>query len=287
VVQLLDSDIETREVLDWKGVHLIHYMGSSCSQKVRIFLNLKGIDWESHTIDLLANENVEPWFLGINPRGLAPVLVHNGAVHIESNDIIQYLENVFPEPRLIPAGHEKEVAALLKHEDDLHLDLRTLSFRFVFNPQGPPKTPEQLKKYRTNGTGTVRGHKDGDREIQLEWWERAAKEGYTDERTRAAAQKFRAEFASLDERLAQHPYLLGQDLTVLDIAWFIYAHRLSLAGYPFARLHPRVDAFVQKLRATPGFAKEVATPPEFDAHLAATRKANLQAGKTLEMVAGF
>jgi glutathione S-transferase len=73
------------------------------------------------------------------------------------------------------------------------------------------------------------------------------------------------EFASLDERLAQHPYLLGQDLTVLDIAWFIYAHRLSLAGYPFARLHPRVDAFVQKLRATPEFAKEVAAPPEFDA----------------------
>ena len=76
-------------------------------------------------------------------------------------------------------------------------------------------------------------------------------------------------------------------ITVLDIAWFIYAHRLSRAGYPFARLHPRVDAFVQKLRATPEFAKEVATPPEFDAHLAATRKANLQAGKTLEMVAGF
>ena len=49
MVQLLDSDIKTREVLDWKGVHLIHYMGSSCSQKVRIFLNLKGIDWESHT----------------------------------------------------------------------------------------------------------------------------------------------------------------------------------------------------------------------------------------------
>ena len=171
------------------------------------------------------------------------------------------------------------MAALLKHEYDLHLDLRPLTFRFVFNPPAPPKTPEQLKKYRTNGTGTVRGQKDGDREIQLEWWERAAKEGYTDERTRAAAQKFRAEFASLDERLAQHPYLLGQDLTVLDIAWFIYAHRLSLAGYPFARLHPRVDAFVQKLRATPGFAKEVATPPEFDAHLAATRKANLQAGK--------
>ena len=42
MVQLLDSDIKTREVLDWKGIHLIHYITSSCSQKVRIFLNLKG-----------------------------------------------------------------------------------------------------------------------------------------------------------------------------------------------------------------------------------------------------
>jgi glutathione S-transferase len=287
MVQLLDADIKTREVLDWRGIHLIHYMGSSCSQKVRIFLNLKGIDWESHTIDLLANENVEPWFLGINPRGLAPVLVHDGAVHIESNDIIQYLEKIFPEPRLIPVGHEKEVAALLKHEGDLHLDLRTLSFRFVFNPPGPPKTSEQLKKYRTNGTGTVRGQKDGDRDIQLEWWERTGKEGYTDERTRAAAHRFHSEFEALENTLAQRRYLLGQDLTVLDIAWFIYAHRLSLAGYPFARLHPRVDAFVRELRARPEFAKEVATPPEFDAHLAATRKAQTDAGKSLEMVAGF
>src|SRR5271170_3741578 len=150
MVQLLDGDIKTREVLDWKGVHLIHYTTSSCSQKVRIFLNLKGIKWQSHTVDLLAGENVEPWLLGINPRGLVPVLVHDGAVHIESNDIIEYLERTFPEPRLMPAGHEKEVAALLKHEDDLHLDLRTLSFRFVFLRPGPPK-PAEVKSYAANG----------------------------------------------------------------------------------------------------------------------------------------
>lgn len=287
MVQLLESDIKTREVLDWKGVHLIHYMVSSCSQKVRIFLNLKGIKWESHTVDLLASKNVEPWFLGINPRGLVPVLVHDGTVHIESNDIIEYLEKKFPEPRLIPVGHEKEVAALLKHEDDLHLDLRTLSFRFVFDPPGPPKSAEQLNKYRTNGTGTVRGKRDPDRDIQLEWWEQAAKEGYPDDRTRSAAQKFRAEFNSMEKRLAQHPYLLGENLTILDVAWFIYAHRLSLAGYPFARLHPRVDSFLKSLRARHEFAREIATSPEFQSRLLATHKAQLQAGKTLEMVAGL
>ncbi len=87
MVQLVDSDIRTREVLAWKGVHVLHFMGSSCSQKLRIFLNLKGIEWESHLVDLFTGENFRAWFLGINPRGLVPVLVHDGMVHIESNDI--------------------------------------------------------------------------------------------------------------------------------------------------------------------------------------------------------
>ena len=287
MVQLVDGDIRTREVLGWKGVHVLHFMGSSCSQKLRIFLNIKGIQWVSHLVDLFTNENFSPWFLGINPRGLVPVLVHDGAVHIESNDIIQYLEKTFPTPKLIPSGHENEVAALLKHEDDLHLDLRTLSFRFVFAPPGPPKPAESLKSYAMNGSGTVQGSKDHDRDIQIEFWERAAREGFTDDRSRASAQKFRVEFDKLDKRLAQQSYLMGDALSVLDIAWFIYAHRLSLAGYPLARLHPRVSAWVEKLRARPEFSKEIEMPPEAVTRLEATHRAHAKAGKTLEMVAGF
>ena len=281
MVQLIDSDIKTREVLGWQGVHVLHFMGSSCSQKLRIFLNLKGIDWVSRPIDLPAHENFQPWFLGINPRGLVPVLVHDGAVHIESNDIIQYLEKVFPAPKLIPAGHDNEVAALLRHEDDLHLDLRTLSFRFVFAPPGPPKSAAALESYAANGSGTVGGLKDRDKDIQIEFWQRAAKEGFTDERARASAQKFRAEFDALDNKLATSPYLMGDDLSVLDIAWLIYAHRLSLAGYPFARLHPNVHAWAERLRAMPAFAKEVAQLRS------SARPAATLGGKTLEMVAGF
>jgi glutathione S-transferase len=277
MVQLIDSDIKTREVLGWKGVHVLHFAGSSCSQKLRIFLNLKGIPWESHPIDLPGTENFRPWFLGINPRGLVPVLVHDGAVHIESNDIIQYLEKTFPEPKLIPAGHENEVAALLKHEDDLHLDLRTLSFRFVFAPTGPPKPAAALESYAVNGSGTVQGLKDHDKKIQIEFWQRAAKEGFTDERARASAHKFRTEFEALDKRLAGSPYLMGEALTVLDIAWFIYAYRLSLAGYPFKRLHPHVAAWEEKLRVRPELAKEVT----------GTRHPATKVTRTLEQVAGF
>jgi glutathione S-transferase len=277
MVQLADSDIKTREVLGWKGVHVLHFAGSSCSQKLRIFLNLKGIEWESHLVDLSSNANFTPWFLGINPRGLVPVLVHDGAVHIESNDIIQHLEKTFPTPKLIPAGHENEVAALLKHEDDLHLDLRTLSFRFVFAPPGPPKSVEALQNYAANGTGTVQGLKDHEKQVQIEFWERAAKEGFTDQAAKASAEKFRKEFDALDKRLAASPCLMGDALSVLDIAWFIYAYRLSLAGYPFARLHPHVNAWKEKLLARPEFAKEIV----------GTRKPATAVSKTLEQVAGF
>jgi glutathione S-transferase len=285
MVQLVDSDIKTREVLGWKGVHVLHFAGSSCSQKLRVFLNLKGIAWQSHPIDLPAYENMQPWFLGINPRGLVPVLVHDGAVHIESNDIIQYLEQKFPTPKLIPAGHETEVAALLKHEDDLHLDLRTLSFRFVFAPPGPPKPEAALESYSKNGAGTVQGVSDHEKQVQIEFWQRAAKEGFTDDRARASAQKFCAEFDALDETLATQPYLMGNNLSVLDIAWLIYAHRLSLGGYPFARLHPHVHAWAEKLRAMPEFAKEIGQLRHAPEQLDAVRRA--QAGKTLEAVAGF
>jgi glutathione S-transferase len=287
VVRLIAEDIKTREVLGWKGVHVLHYSESSCSQKLRIFLNMKGIRWESHLVDLQANDNFTPWFLGINPRGLVPVLVHDGIIHIESNDIITYLEKAFPTPKLIPVGYENEVAELLKHEDELHLDLRTLTFRFVFDPPGPPKLAEALNCYAINGSGTVNGAPDPEKAVQIEYWQRAATEGFTDQAVRASALRFRTEFDGLQKRLANHTFLLGDSVSVLDIAWFIYANRLALAGYPIARLHPRVGAWFGALAARPEFAKEIAMLPSARARLEATQRAHKRDGKTLEIVAGF
>ena len=176
---------------------------------------------------------------------------------------------------------------MLKHEDELHLDLRTLSFRFVFAPQGPPKPREALKSYAANGSGTVKGVPDRDKAMQIEFWERTAKEGFTDSVVRTSAQRFRAAFDELNENLASRPVLLGDTLSVLDVAWFIYASRLSQAGYPLARLHPRVQSWFEKLAARPEFAKEVAMPPAVAEHIATVRRAQVAAGKTLETVAGL
>jgi glutathione S-transferase len=287
MVQLVDSDVKTREVLQWRGVHVLHASLSVCSQKLRIFLNLKDIAWQSHLIDLFKNENMSAWFLGINPRGLVPVLVHDGVVHIESNDIITYLEETFPKPELIPAPYKNEVAKLLKHEDELHLDIRSLSFRFVFAPPKPPKSPELLGMYTSAGSGTVQGKPDGEIAKQIDFWSRLGRDGISDKDARVSALKFRHAFDDLERRLANQPYLLGDTLTVLDIAWFIYADRLSLAAYPFSRLHPRVVDWFAKLSQRPEFAREIELPPHIGERFAATRREHARLGKSLEMVAGF
>ncbi len=287
MVKLTDADIKTKEVQDWKGLHVFHFPFSSCSQKTRIFLNLKGLEWEGHLIDLMGNENVSERYLGINPRGLVPTLVHDGDVHIESNDILTYLEETFPEPKLIPEGTEEETQVLLDLEDDLHLDLRAISFRFVFAPPVPPKSADVLEQYGKTGSGTVGGQKDDWVGVEIDFWDRLNNEGITDEVARAAAGKFKQAFGDIDSRLAGRPYILGDTLSALDIAWFIYAHRMMLADYPLHRLHPNMGAWYDRLAELPAFAQEIALPPEIDAAFAATRAANAAAGTSLEVVGGL
>jgi glutathione S-transferase len=260
---------------------------SSCSAKLRIYLRLKGLAWESHEVDLARAQNISEWYLGINPRGLVPTLVDDGDVHIESNDILLHLERKFPSPSLIRDQNEGAIAAMLKHEDDLHLDLRSLSMRYVFNPPGPPKSDAVLETYRRAGAGTVQGVEDANKQREIEYWTDYAINGVTDETVRRSVGKFREAFEDIENRLDGAQFLLGDNLSLLDIAWFIYVNRLTLAGYPLARLHPRLSAWFDRLAAMPEFAPETGLPPPLMAHVLATRDRNRAAGLTLEQVAGI
>ena len=257
--QLMEKDIQTREVLDWQGLHLLHFASSACSQKVRIFLNLKGIDWTPHPVNLATQKNYEPWFLGINPRGLVPVLVHDGSVYIESNDILAYLEETFREPCLIPPSQAGEVSSLLREEDDLHLSLRSLTMRFVVPRLLAAKRPASLAAYEED-PGTVGGVPDDHKEVELRFWKDFARQGVTDAEVRAAVVRFRNVYQRFDATLSERAYLLGDSPGVLDIAWFIYTHRLARAGYPFGEQHPHVERWYRDLLSREAFSKEVGEP---------------------------
>lgn len=267
MVKLVLQDIQNKEVLEYKGLHLFHFPMSSCSQKVRIFLNLKGIDWQSHIVDLLNNENLSPSFLGINPRGLVPVLVDDGDVHIESNDIMLYLEDKYPNPSLMPKDKRKEMEAMLRFEDDLHLDLRTLSFRFLFTPDKPPKNSEDLDQYSRTGSGTVQGKRDEHIQREINYWNNYARDGISDAKACGAAHRFRTALDDIDTRLAHAPFLLGNALSLVDIAWVVYCNRLNLSGYPLRRLHPRLAKWYNDLAQRPEFSGELALPPPMAAKL--------------------
>jgi glutathione S-transferase len=60
------------------SLSLYHSPISTCSQKVRLALAEKGLDYDSRIIELARQEHLEAWYLAINPNGVVPSLVHNG-----------------------------------------------------------------------------------------------------------------------------------------------------------------------------------------------------------------
>ena len=258
MVMLKESDIQTKDVLNWTGLHLFHFSGSTCSQKTRIFLRLKGIEWTSHHLNLAAKEHLKPYYMGINPRGLVPALVHDGKVIIVSNDILTYLEEAFPEPALIPQSKAEQLHALLKREDDLHLDIRALTMRFVF-PSFLTKRPEKdIATYEASGSGTIGGEPDPHRKVEAEFWREMNRHGKsTDQQAKRACDRFSEALNAFEPQLSQDDYLLGSAVSLVDIAWYIYARRLIAAGYPMHSKHPAVGAWFDRLHAKPDFREEV------------------------------
>ena len=287
MVMLKDEDILTREVLHWKGIHLLHFRGSSCSQKTRVFLSLKKISWDSHHVDLVARENYSDWFMGINPRGLVPVLVDNGKVIIESNDILTYLEAKFPEPRLIPDRQNEEASILLDEEDALHLDLRAICFRYFF--PGVEARPEALlEQYERSGSGTVEGVADQHKLAEVAFHRDVIENnGISDQRIREATVRFHGAFSGLEQRLADSAYILGDHVSLVDIAWYIYGRRLFGSGYPLHRLHPRLGRWYDGLDAQDEFNREVAEPPMLIEMREVMQKQQASEGTTLAIVAGL
>ncbi|WP_078085789.1 maleylacetoacetate isomerase [Microbulbifer mangrovi] len=78
------------------------YFRSSASYRVRIALNLKGLSYEYHPVNLLKGEQVEARYRSLNPQGLVPALIESGHVFTQSLAILEWLDEQHPEPALLP-----------------------------------------------------------------------------------------------------------------------------------------------------------------------------------------
>jgi glutathione S-transferase len=81
---------------------LYHYPFSTCSQKVRLVLAEKALEFTSHEIDLMAGAQHDPAYVHLNPNHVVPTLVHEGVPIVESTLINEYLDDAFPVPPLMP-----------------------------------------------------------------------------------------------------------------------------------------------------------------------------------------
>jgi len=112
---------------------LYSYWRSSAAWRARIALAWKGIDYEVRAVDLRAGVHRGADYTQVNPQGLVPCLVDGGAVLSQSLAIIEYLEERYPIPALLPAdpaARAKARAAALVVAADIHPinNLRVLNY---------------------------------------------------------------------------------------------------------------------------------------------------------------
>lgn len=93
---------------------LYDYWRSSAAYRLRIALNLKGIDYESRQVDLREGEQKSAGYRSLNPQGLVPMLEIDGHKLTQSVAIINYLDLRYPNPPLIPvlAAERAHVVAM-------------------------------------------------------------------------------------------------------------------------------------------------------------------------------
>jgi len=73
----------------------------------------KGLPWESKILDLLRGDQFQPEYRKINPKAVVPALVHDGRTITESRLIIEYLDEAFPVPALMPTDPYRRAIARL------------------------------------------------------------------------------------------------------------------------------------------------------------------------------
>jgi maleylacetoacetate isomerase len=112
---------------------LYDYWRSSAAYRVRIALNLKGVDYESRQVDLRGDAQKSAEYRALNPQGLVPMMEIDGQRLTQSLAIINYLDLRYPNQPLIPASAAERahvVAIALTIACDIHPlnNLRVLKY---------------------------------------------------------------------------------------------------------------------------------------------------------------
>ncbi len=199
---------------------LYTFHNSICTQKVFITLAEKQIEYVTHNVNLFTNEQFSPEYLKINPKGVVPALDHDGRIVTESTLICEYLDDMFPERRLVPADPFQRARMRLWSkavDENLFEATRELSFSAMFRDRMKSMTPEQRE-------GRFRNVGDPIKRARLE---SAYAEGVESPYVYQGIAAFETAFSKMEKDLQSSPWLLGSEMSLADVNLMPFVARIA------------------------------------------------------------
>ena len=237
-------------VKSFRGIHLYHAGRSNCSARTRFLVVEKGLPWTSHHVNIYERENVTPEYFGINPKGLVPTLVHDGVVIVESNDILLYLEETFPEPSFSPAS-EADRAVMrdwLQRSGDIHMPgIKTFAYA-KSHSKTVVKTREEVALYRSLQKDPALLAFHGKHDLPGQ--------SFTDDDVDAASTLLRATFSEMDDIIGREGWLVGGVYSLADISWAPTITTLQGVGFPVED-YPNIVDWYARIGERPAFQRAV------------------------------
>jgi glutathione S-transferase len=225
-------------------LELYHNINSVCAQKVRLALVEKGLDAKEHTMTLRGDQ-FDPAYVRLNPNAVVPTLVHDGEPITESSVILYYLDEVFPEPPLMPAAPRARAKVRLFNkliDEYVHTSCMILTFATAFRPGLLKIAPEQRDAELAKSPIRHRAEQKGD----------AVNHGLDSKYARDALAYHAKLLGWIDAAMKSGRYLAGDAYSNADVAVIPYVLRLELLR--LSRLwdkHPGVAAWWERVRERP------------------------------------
>ncbi len=229
---------------------LYNFPQSTCSQKVRLSLWEKGLEFEDRIVDHRTREHLQPAYLALNPNGVVPTLVHDGAVIIDSSVICEYLDEVFPETSLSfddPIGRAHMRKWLRYFEEVPTPAIRVPSFNRYLARRYENMSDDQYARMAENHP--VRKH----------FYQRLGKHQFSDAETQESVERLQQTVDRVEAALGAdaRPWLMGDRLTVADICLMPTIDRMADLGLKamWEESHPNVTGWYDRFAARDAFAR--------------------------------
>ena len=202
---------------------LYHANISTCSQKVRLALAEKGVEFESVVMNLRAGDQYVPDYRKMNPNAVVPTLVNGDDVIIESTVINEYIDDAFDGPALRPQqpGERAVMRCWTKQLDEgLHAAIVVFSFCIAFRNDFKDRTDKEMVAFYTqmNNPGKEK------------FYRAALSQGMDHEGFIPAVHRYRKLLQDMETALSGRDWLAGEAYSLADIGLVPYLLRLEHLG---------------------------------------------------------